>query len=96
MAIWLQHASPFPVLLLAIAAYYFGWSPFGNTYVLKRGRQMCQMSLVCYVHRIGRKGANKRAIIEVLPEAYWQRCYVHFLRRFAEDESFDSTSSRVT
>jgi putative transposase len=22
----------------------------------------------------------KRAIIEVLPEAYWQRCYVHFLR----------------
>ena len=21
----------------------------------------------------------KRAIIEVLPEAYWQRCYVHFL-----------------
>ena len=22
----------------------------------------------------------KRAISEVLPEAYWQRCYVHFLR----------------
>ena len=22
----------------------------------------------------------KRAIMEVLPEAYWQRCYVHFLR----------------
>jgi putative transposase len=22
----------------------------------------------------------KRAIIEVLPEAFWQRCYVHFLR----------------
>ena len=22
----------------------------------------------------------KRAIVEVLPEAYWQRCYVHFLR----------------
>src|SRR4029077_4076247 len=22
----------------------------------------------------------KRAITEVLPEAYWQRCYVHFLR----------------
>src|SRR6476620_1474170 len=22
----------------------------------------------------------KRAIIEILPEAYWQRCYVHFLR----------------
>jgi putative transposase len=22
----------------------------------------------------------KRAIREVLPEAYWQRCYVHFLR----------------
>ena len=25
----------------------------------------------------------KRAIIEVLPEAYWQRCYVHFLRNAA-------------
>ena len=24
--------------------------------------------------------ALKRAIMEVLPEAYWQRCYVHFLR----------------
>jgi transposase-like protein len=51
--------------------------------------------MVCYVDRIGLKGANKRAIIEVLPEPYWQRCYAHFLRRFAKDESFDSTSSRV-
>jgi putative transposase len=25
-----------------------------------------------------------RAIIEVLPEAYWQRCYVHFLRNALE------------
>jgi putative transposase len=23
---------------------------------------------------------SKRAIMEVLPESYWQRCYVHFLR----------------
>jgi transposase-like protein len=37
----------------------------------------------CSVHRIGRKRANKRAIIEVLPEAYWQRCYVHFLAQRA-------------
>ena len=22
----------------------------------------------------------KRGIMEVVPEAYWQRCYVHFLR----------------
>ena len=27
----------------------------------------------------------KRAIIEVLPEAYWQRCYVHFLRNALDD-----------
>ena len=27
-----------------------------------------------------RSSGLKRAIAEVLPEAYWQRCYVHFLR----------------
>src|SRR6185437_8184348 len=32
------------------------------------------------VRRLGRSRGLKVAIREVLPEAVWQRCYVHFLR----------------
>ena len=36
----------------------------------------------------------KRAVRELLPEAVWQRCYVHFLRRWCADSARWASSGR--